>query len=150
MEILKQLESDFAQAFKARNELEILVLRQIKTSVTNAEIAKNREKLTEEEIIKLFRSEVKKRKEAAELYKKGGRPELAEKEEKEVVIVSKYLPAELSEEDIRKKVIEVIQKTAARSIQDMGKVMGLVMKELASQADGNKVSQLVKEELTKK
>jgi len=150
MEILKQLETDFNQAFKARNELEILVLRQIKTSVTNAEIAKKREKLTEEEIIKLFRSEIKKRKEAAELYRRGGRPELAEKEEKEIGIIGRYLPPELSEEDIRKKVIEVIQKTNAQSIQEMGRVIGLVIKELASQADGNKVSQLVKEELTKK
>src|SRR3989344_2852658 len=98
MDFLKQLDLDLNQSLKEKNELVVLTLRQLKTALTNAEIAKNREKLTNEEIIKIFRTEVKKRKEAIELYKTGGRPELAEKETKEIEIVSRYLPAELSAE----------------------------------------------------
>ncbi|MFA6254991.1 MAG: GatB/YqeY domain-containing protein [Patescibacteria group bacterium] len=150
MGVLKQLETDFNQAFKARDELAVLVLRQIKTAITNAEIAKNREPLTEEEIIKLLRSEIKKRKEAAVLYQQGGRAELATKEENEINIVNKYLPPELSEEELNKKIDEVIAKIGAGGVQDFGKVIGVVMKELAGQADGSKVSQLVKEALAKK
>ena len=150
MGVLKQLETDFNQAFKARDELAVLVLRQLKTVITNAEIAKNREQLTEEEIIKLLRSEIKKRREAALLYQQGGRAELATKEEKEITIINKYLPPELNEEELKKKIDAVIAKTESTGAQDFGKVIGMVMKELAGQADGSKVSQLVKEALAKK
>lgn len=147
--VLTQLEEDFSQALKEKNELVVLVLRQLKAAITNAEIAKKREKLTEEEAIKLLRSEIKKRKEAIELYQKGGRPELADKETKEIEIIQKYLPPELSQEEIKKKINEVIIKTGASEPKDIGKVTGLVMKELGGQADGSVVSQLVKEELAK-
>lgn len=150
MEILQQIEEDYNQAFKNKNELVILVLRQLKTALTNAEIAKNREKLTEEEVIKLLRTEVKKRKEAAQLYTKGDRQELADKERQEIELISKYLPAQLDEEAIKQKIIEIIQKLGAAGPQDIGKVMGAVMKELGGQADGNTVSSLVKQELTQK
>ena len=149
MTILQQLEGDLNQALKNRNELEVLVLRQIKTAITNAEIVKNREKLTGDEEIKLLRSEVKKRKEAASLYQQGGREELAEKENKEIEIVKKYLPALMDEGQIKQKVEEVITKLGATSPADTGKVMGAVMKELGGQADGNVVSKLVGEFLNK-
>lgn len=149
MEILKKLEVDFNQALKKKDELVVLVLRQIKTAITNAEIAKNREKLTAQELIKLFRREVKKRKEAAQLYEQGGRGELAEKERKEIEIVSQYLPPEISEENIKQKISAVVAKIKAAGPQDTGKVMGAVMKELDGQADGNVVSRLVREVLSK-
>lgn len=149
MEVKKQLENDFLQAFKEKNELAVLVLRQIKTALTNAEIAKSRQALTEPEVIKVLRSEVKKRKDSAALYLQGGRPELAQKENKEIEIVSKYLPADLSEDAIRQKIAEIISQTGALGPADTGKVMGLVMKALVGQADGNVVSGLVKEELGK-
>ena len=150
MDVLSQLEKDFTQSLKEKNELVILTLRQIKTALTNAEITKNRQKLTPEEIIKLLRSEVKRRKDAIELYQKGGRPELADKEKKEIEIIAKYLPPELSEAAIKEKVLMVIAKVGATLPADTGKVMGLVMKELAGAADGNVVSRLVKEELSEK
>jgi uncharacterized protein YqeY len=145
MDVLKKIEQDFNQAFKNKDELVVLVLRQIKTALTNAEIAKNREALSEQEIIKILRSEIKKRKEAIELYQKGGRPELAAKETKEIEIVSQYLPPALSEEQIRAKIQEVIAQSKASSQKDSGKVIGQVVKEFNGQADGNTVSQLVKE-----
>ena len=118
MDVLKKIEQDFNQAFKNKDELVVLVLRQIKTALTNAEIAKNREALSEQEIIKILRSEIKKRKEAIELYQKGGRPELAAKETKEIEIVSQYLPPALSEEQIRAKIQEVIAQSKASSQKD--------------------------------
>lgn|SRR3989338_3434868 len=150
MDVIQQLDSDLNQSLKEKNELVVLTLRQIKTALTNAEIVKKREKLTTDEVIKILRLEVKRRKEAAELYQKGGRPELAEKENKEIEIVNKYLPAELSEEIIKQKVGEAIKKTNAASLADMGKVIGLVMKELGASADGAVVSRLAKEELLNK
>lgn len=150
MNLLEQIEKDFSQAFKERNELVVLVLRQIKTVLTNAEIAKKRQKLTAEETIKILRTEVKKRKEAADLYRQGGRPEKADKEEKEIEIIDHYLPSQLDDEKIKQKILEVIERLKATSPQEIGKVMGLVMKELAGQADGTKVNQLVKEILTEK
>jgi len=150
MEVLQQLETDYSQAFKERNELVVLVLRQLKTVVTNAEIAKNREKLSEEEVMKLLRSEVKKRKEAASLYEQGDRAELAAKENKEIKIIQKYLPPELGEGEINQKISAVIETMGATGPQETGKVMGAVMKELGGQVDGTKVSQLVKEALTPK
>ena len=144
MEVLKQLEKDYLQAFKAKNELAVLVLRQLKTAITNAEIVKKREKLTAEEITKLLRSEVKKRREAIELYQQGGRPELADKEKREIEIVSQYLPPELGEDEIKKKIAEVIKQLGVSGPPATGKVMSAVMKELAGQADGSLVSQLVK------
>lgn len=149
MEVKKQLENDFLQAFKEKKELAVLVLRQIKTALTNVEIAKNRQALTEPEVIKVLRSEVKRRKDSAALYSQGGRPELAQKENKEIEIIAKYLPAEIGEDAIRQKIAEIIGQTGALGLPDTGKVMGAVMKALAGQADGNVVSRLVKEELEK-
>ena len=147
MEVLKNIENDFSQALKNKNELVVSVLRQIKAALANAEIAKNREKLTAEEVIKILRSEVRKRREAIQLYEQGNRPELADKEKKEIKIIDQYLPARLDEEVIKKKVSEVIKKVGASTPADIGRVMGAVMKELAGQADGGVVSRLVKEEL---
>ena len=150
MNVFEQIKNDFNQALKAKDELVILVLRQIKTAVTNAEIIKNREEVTEEELIKLLRSEVKKRKESARLYEQGKRAELAEKELKEIKIIKKYLPPELGEEAIEQKIQAIVEKLGASGPQDTGRVMGAVMKELAGQADGNVVSKLVKEALSPK
>ena len=150
MKFLDQLEKDLNQAQKAREELVILTLRQIKTALSNAEIAKKRQKLTDEEIVKILKSEVKKRKEAIELYRQGGRPELADKEQKEIEIVNKYLPAELGEEAVRETVKKVIVRVGAASPADLGKVMGAVMAEFKGQADGGVVNRIVREELMPK
>ena len=86
----------------------------------------------------------KKRREEIELYQQGGRPELADKEKREIEIVSQYLPPELGEDEIKKKIAEVIKQLGVSGPPATGKVMSAVMKELAGQADGSLVSQLVK------
>ncbi|MDD2807818.1 MAG: GatB/YqeY domain-containing protein [Patescibacteria group bacterium] len=148
MDILTQVEQDYITALKAKNELTVSVLRQIKSALANAVIVKNREPLTGEEVLKVLRAEVKKRREAAELYRQGGRPELAEKETNEIEIVEQYLPAQMSAEAIETKVSEVIAKMGVTSSSDAGKVIGAVMKELASAADGSKVGAIVKKLLS--
>jgi hypothetical protein len=149
MSFLTQLENDLNQSLKAKDELAVLTLRQIKTALTNAEIAKGRQALEETDVIKILKSEVKKRKDAIELYKKGGRPELAEKEQAEIEIVAKYLPPEMDEEKIRAKIKEIIGQMGATGIVDLGKVMGLTMAAFKGQADGSTVNRIVREELGK-
>lgn len=149
MDIINKLENDYTQAFKNKNELVILVLRGLKTAITNAEIAKSRQALSELEIIKLFKTEVKRRKDAVLMYEKGNRQDLADKEKSEIEIISQYLPAEMGEDEIKIKVIEVIKKMGTTSQADAGKVIGAVMKELGSVADGSLVGQIVREELSK-
>jgi len=149
MEVLAQIDNDLIAAQKDRNELVVMVLRQLKTALANAEIAKNREALTSEEIIKILRSEVKRRNESSELYRKGGRVDLAQKEEDEIVVIENYLPAQLSEAQLIVIVDKAIEQTQAETIKDMGKVMEAVNKEAAGAADGKLVSQLVKQRLQK-
>ncbi len=148
MGILVQIEQDFSKAFKEKNELMTLTLRQLKSILINASIAKNRQDLSEEDVIKVLRSEVKKRKDASNLYQQGGRNDLAQKENQEIEIISRYLPPEMDKEQVKQKVLEVIKKIDAKDFVDMGKVIGLVMKELGNKADGSVVSQLTKEALS--
>lgn len=111
--------------------------------------------LTDEEILEVIGSEVKKRKEAKEQYEKGARPELAQKEQAELKILSEYLPPQLSEEELLKIVRETIAQLKGASEAkspprvDMGKVIGSVMAKVKGQADGSTVSNLIKNELSK-
>lgn len=160
MGLKEQIANDFKQALKQRNEAVVGTLRMVSTAITNAEIAKMREKLTEEEVLKLIKSETKKRKEAILDYRKGGREDLALKEEGELKILEKYLPEQLGEEEISKiigRIIEEIKSGAASSGQDpstllrasFGKVMKVVAAEIGGRADGKTVSEMVKEEIGK-
>jgi len=106
--------------------------------------------LTDEEIIDVIASEVKKRRDAVVLYEKGNRQELADKEKKEIEILQKYLPEQLSEEKIREIVKEAIEKTSAKEIKDMGRVMAELMPKIKGKADGSIVSAIIKELLLKK
>jgi uncharacterized protein YqeY len=148
MSIIQQIESELIQALKAKNELVVLTLRQVKTAVTNEEIKNNRQVLSDDQVTKVIKSEAKKRKESIELYKQGSRNDLAQKEQQELEIISKYLPEEMGEDEIRSKVIEVIQKIGATSPAETGKVMSQVMASLQGAADGSVVSKIVKEQLT--
>ncbi len=103
--------------------------------------------LDDEEIIEVIGSEIKRRKDSITSYKDGGRPELAEQEEREATILVKYMPEQLSEEEIEKEVKNTISEVGASSIKDMGKVIGAVMSKIKGKADGQVVSQIVKKEL---
>jgi uncharacterized protein len=161
-----KIQEDLKTALIGKKELELSVLRMLLSAVNNKETEKKtkiwKEKpnlapekiqkeaeLADEEIFDVIASETKKRKEAIELYEKGGRPELADKEKKEIVILQKYLPAQMSEDEIKKLVDGAIKKTGAKEIKEMGKVMGIITPQVKGKADMSLVSKIVKELLSK-
>lgn len=105
--------------------------------------------LSDEEIISVISSEIKKRRDAIVLYIQGKRQELAEKEEKEIEVLQKYLPEQLSEEEIKKMVAESIKTTGAKELKDMGKIMQDLSPKIKGRAEGSQVSKIVKELLSK-
>lgn len=164
MALLDQLKEDQKTALKAGDSSKRTLIGMVMTAIRNKEIEKRTKlsktesdpakldadsKLTEPEIIDVIASEVKRRRDSVAEYEKGGRPELAEGEQKEIDMLMPYLPAQMSDDEIRAIVKEAIAKTGASSPADLGKVMGTVSPQTKGKADGGKVSQMVKEELSK-
>jgi uncharacterized protein YqeY len=148
MTLQEKIQSHLADAMRSKEQLRLSVLRMMKSAVKNKEVDKM-QALEEGEVIAVLNTLVKQRRDSVEQFRKGGREELAQKEEAEIKIIEEYLPAAASEEDIRRAVEEALQETAAASMKDMGKVMKATMARLAGKsADGSRVSQLVKEKLS--
>ena len=145
--MLKQLQEELIIAMKAGEKAKMMGLRNIIGKLKASQIDKG-ETLTAEESLKILKSAAKQLNESIDQYQKGGREKLAEKEAFELTLLEKYLPEQLSEEIIRETVNIIIKKTGSESMQDMGKVMGAVMKELAGSADGKIVQKIVQEELS--
>lgn len=144
---MDEIKKDLKQAQMDRDEIKVSTLRLLLSEIHNSQIQKG-EDLTEEEIIQVIQREVKKRKEAIEGFRSGGREDQAQKEEKEAQVLKSYLPAQLSNEELTKLIEDVINNLGAKSLQDLGRVMGEVMKQVKGQADGGRVSALVKEKLS--
>ncbi|MFC1702905.1 GatB/YqeY domain-containing protein [Patescibacteria group bacterium] len=142
----QQLDNDFTTAVKARDAFAVSVLRMLRAAMKNAEIEK-REELSEDEILALMKSEVKKLRDALEQFKSGGRDDLVQKNEQEIAFLGKYLPAQLDDTALRAIVKTVIVGLGEVTPKDFGRVMSAVMKEAKGQADGGRVSALVKEAL---
>ena len=113
------------------------------------EVLEKESELTDEQIIEIISSEIKKRKDAITLYEQGNRPELAEREKKEIEILRKYQPEQLSAEELTKMVAESISKTGAKEMKDMGKIMADLMPKVKGKADNSEISKIVKELLAK-
>jgi len=143
--MLEKIQAELNTAMKEKNELKVLTLRQFLAALKNAQIEKKSE-LTKEEIGSIALSEIKKRKDAIELYKQGKREELAEKEENEIKILENYIPEMLSEEELGEIVEKTINEMNATP-SDFGKVMGAVMAKTKGKADGSQVSTVVKQKL---
>ena len=141
------IDKDLVEAMKSKDENTLLVLRGLKSSLKNKEIEKQKD-LDDTDVMGVIQSQIKSRRDSVELYEKGGRAELADKEKKEIDILQKYLPEQMSEEEIRTIVKKAIEQTGATEIKDMGKVMGSVMPETKGKADGSLISKIVKEELS--
>jgi len=160
----QKITDDLKSAMKAGKEFEVGVLRFLLSALHNKEIEKKSRglepNLSDEEMIEILSREAKKRKEAIEIYTKGGRNDLVEKETKELEIIKQYLPEQLSEEEIEKIVLATIEKIGAKDIKDpegkpsvsygasLGRVMGEVMKELKGKADASLVSKIIKKHLS--
>mgnify|MGYP001809090759 FL=1 len=145
--MLDQLQEELISAMKAGDKPRMTGLRNIIGKLKASQIDKG-EELTGDESLKILKSAAKQLKESVEQYKKGGRDDLAEKELFELSLLDKYLPEQISEGKIRDAVKNTIQSSGAESMHDMGKVMGMLMKELAGTADGKLVQQIVLEELS--
>ncbi len=147
----EKIEDDLKKALKEGDSLKRDVLRYLLTVIKNFQIetrAKEK-KVEDEDVIKLIRRQVKQRREAISQYRQGNRQDLAQKEEKEISIVEKYLPAQFSEEDLRELVKKKIKEAEIQDRSDFGKLMGIVMREVKGQADGNLVRKIVEEELAR-
>lgn len=149
MSLKEIINEDIKQAMLAKRKEELTALRSIKSAILLAETEKGaKEDISEDTEMKLLMKAAKQRKESGELFKKEGRSDLAEKEFFEYEVISKYLPKQMEESDVRAALKAIIDKIGASSPADMGKVMGTATKELAGKAEGRMISTIVKELLT--
>jgi uncharacterized protein YqeY len=148
MTLQEKIQTEMAEAMRSKDSLRLSCLRMMKSAVKNKEIDKMKP-LEEGEVIAVLNTLIKQRKDSAEQFRKGGREELAQKEEAEIKVIEEYLPAAATEDEMQRAIEEAIQETGAATIKDMGKVMKASMTRLAGKtADGSRVSQLVKEKLS--
>ena len=149
MSLKQQIEGDIKKAMLARQKDELTALRGIKSLILLAETEKGAQHaLSPDQEMKLLMKAAKQRKDSAELYREKGRDELADKELVELEVINRYLPKQLSEEELRETLKALIAELGAAGPQDMGKVMGAATKKLAGKADGKTISTLVKAMLT--
>ncbi|MDP7371424.1 MAG: GatB/YqeY domain-containing protein [Nitrospinota bacterium] len=146
-DIREQLAEDMKTAMREKAADRLSTIRLMRSEILNKDKEKGDE-TSEEDILKLLQSMVKKREEAAEQFDKGERSELAAKERAEILVVQGYLPAQMDDDAVRLAAKAAIEETGAASIKEMGKVMGVLSKQLAGQATGARISQIVKELLS--
>ena len=135
-------------AMKAKDTVALESLRAIKSALLLESTSGSGKELTEEDEIKLVQKLVKQRKDSAAIFMEQGRQDLADPELAQVTVIEQFLPEQLTEEEVEKVVVQTIDATGASGMKDMGKVMGIVSKELAGQADGKMISNIVKQKLT--
>ena len=147
----QELQKELKQAMFDKDELKKSVLRMLISAISYYEIDKGGAgySATDEDVMVVIEKQVKQRKDSIEQYTAGNRPDLAEKESQELVLLNKYMPEQMGEDEIRTLVKEAISQTGAATPQDMGKVMGALMPKTKGKADGSIVSRIVKEELAK-
>ncbi len=139
---------DLKAAMKAKDEAKMRTIRSIKSAILIEKTSGKGAELTPEAELKMLNKLAKQRQDALDIYTKEGREDLAQKEQEELDIIKTYMPEQLSEEEVKNKVQEIIQNTGAEGMKDMGKVMGIASKELLGKADGKMISDIVKKELS--
>ena len=148
MSLQNKVMEQLKNAMKAKDAVALESLRAIKSAILLAQTESGaKEELAESEELKLLQKLVKQRKDSAAVYKEQGRDDLAQPELDQVAIIEQFLPEALSEEEIEKVVLMTIKSIGASGMKDMGKVMGIVSKELAGKADGKTISTIVKKNL---
>ena len=148
MTLKEQIVADMTAAMKAKDAARTSTLRMLKAAITNREKDGGAE-ATDEEVLKILRTQVKQRRDSVEQYQKGGRQDLADKEQAEIAVIEGYLPQAASQDQIDKAVAAAITETGASSLKDMGAVMKAAMAQLAGKnADGKAVSEAVKAKLS--
>ena len=148
MSLQDKVMTEMKAAMRAKDTNKLEALRAVKSAILLANTdSGSKDGMTEDEELKLLQKLVKQRKESAAIYKEQGREDLAEPELQQAAVIEEFLPEQMSEEEIEKQVEEIIQRTGASGMQDMGKVMGTASKELAGRADGKTISAIVKRKL---
>ena len=150
MSLEQKVMAELKTAMLAKDEAALRSLREVKAAILLAKTSEGAAGvLKEEDEIKLLQKLVKQRKDSLEIFQQQNRPDLAKKEEEEIAIISKFLPQQLSPEEIKSELTKIIAAVGATSAADMGKVMGAATKQFAGKADGKTISALVKELLSK-
>jgi uncharacterized protein len=143
-----RLHDDLTTAIKARDELRTATLRMVLAAVMNEEVAgKEARELSDDEVLRILTHEAKKRREAAEAFETGKRPELAERERAEGAVIDQYLPAQLGDDELRALVTSAISESGASGPRAMGAVMKLMTPKVAGRAEGGRVAAEVKRQL---
>ena len=148
MSLTKQIMEELKMAMKSKDTVALQALRAVKSAFLLAKTETGAgDDLTEDQEMKIIQKQVKQRKDSAAIFIEQGRQDLADPELAEIAVLEKFLPEALSEDAIEKVVLETIAKTGAEGMKDMGKVMGMVSKQLAGQADGKTISGIVRKNL---
>lgn len=149
MSLQDKVMTEMKAAMRAKDTNKLEALRAVKSALLLAQTeAGGKEGLSEDDEMKLLQKLIKQRRESAAIYNEQGRADLAQPEMEQALVIQNFLPEQLSEEEIEKKVEEIINRTGASGMQDMGKVMGVASKELAGKADGRTISNIVKQKLS--
>lgn len=145
MSLRQQIDNDIKTAMLAKNKEELTALRSVKSLILLAETEKGSSgEISQDVENKLLMKAAKQRKESAEIFQKEGREDLAKKELFELEVISRYLPKQLSEDEVAAELKKIVEQVGAKGSQDMGKVMGVATKQLAGKADGKLISEIVK------
>lgn len=144
MTLEERIQKDLVTAMKNHQENALAALRSIKTAIQNEKTNGTYHELTDTDVVGIIQKLVKQRKESMDIYSQAGRNELADKEQKEMLVLMEYVPKQLTEEEVEEKVKEIIAETGASSMKDMGKVMGLATQRMKGLAEGKTISQIVK------
>ena len=149
MSLEQTINSDIKAAMLAKDKKKLDALRSVKSAILLAKTDKGSSaELAVDTEMKILQKLVKQRKDSAELYQSQGRNDLAEEESFQLSVIEKYLPEQMSKDDVKKTIDEIITETGASSMKDMGKVMGMASKKLAGKADNKLIASLVKELLS--
>ena len=149
MTIEQQINEDLKTALKAGEKETVSAYRTIMAQIKDERIKlRVKREMTDEDVIGVLMNAAKKRKEAIDIYRSNNREDLAAKEERELALLQKYLPEQLSEEEIKEIIAKIIEQTNASSIKDLGKVMGAAIRELKGKADGQMIQSIAREKLT--
>ena len=149
MSLEDKISQDYVRSMKARDTFTSSVLSFLRAQIKNVKVDKRLETIPDEDVISVIKKQAKQRQDSITQFKAGGREDLAQKEEKELVILRSYLPPEMPAEKLKNIIEEVVSASGATSIKDMGRVMKDVLVRVAGQADNQTIGALVKERLTK-
>lgn len=147
--VRERLDADLKDAMRAKDEIKLTTIRALKSAIKYKEVEGEAKVLDEAAIIGVITTQVKQRRDAAAEYKAANRPDLAEKEEKEIVVLQAYLPAQLSADELAAQISAAIAEAGAKSVKDLGAVMKIVTPRLKGQAEGKAISEEVKLQLGK-